>query len=339
MEADQQERKIIESALQQWEQEGLLSPEQAEKLRGSIRTGNDTRKQLSQYLFIVAISCSLLAFGAIFIDEKILEALRRHFALSNAVIALVCAAAGLAWWWRIRKKRDQYSVIAFEFYALLGALAMLSAWVYVCKDLGPGEAYSGLLFGASLLLAAGTLWLRSQALWIATLLALMGWYGAFSTAFSVRERFLGMNYPVRFTIFGLLVLSFSWLQERIRPLVFCRYSTYLTGLMIFFTGFWGTSIFGNYSSFAEWEKVRQTQVLIYAFLFAAAAVAAFLWGLKKEDAAARDFGLLFLLLNLYTRYFEYFWGTMNKGLFFLVLAVSFWLIGRWVEKGRKHNFR
>lgn len=335
METDPQQRKILEDALEHWEDEGLLTAEQAEKLRNNIRARSSTRKQLSQYFFIVAISCSLLAFGALFIDEKLLENIRRYFSISNAVIAIIATLAGSLWWWRIRRNRERYSPIAYEFYAVLGALAVLTGWVYVCKDIGNGDAYSGLLFGAFVLLAAGTVWLRSQALWIGTVLALMGWYGAFTTTFGRPEKFLGMNYPVRFTVFGALVLAFSRWQQRIPPLAFSRQTTYITGLVIFFTGLWGVSIFGNYASFAEWEKVRQTQVIIYALLFGVVALGSFLWGLKKQDGPARDFGLLFLLLNLYTRYFEYFWGTMNKGLFFLVLALSFWFIGRWVEKGRK----
>lgn len=335
METDPQQKRILEEALEQWQDEGLLTAEQADRLRGSIRTHGNARKQLSQYLFIVAISCSLLAFGALFIDEKLLENIRRYFDIGNVVIAVIAVLAGGAWWWRIRKGRERYSPIAFEFYAVLGALAVLTGWVYVCKDIGNGDAYSGLLFGAAVLLAAGTVWLRSQALWIGTLMALMGWYGAFSTTFGQPEKFLGMNYPMRFTVFGLLILGFSRIQHRIKPLAFCRQTTYFAGLVIFFTGLWGVSIFGNYASFAEWEKVRQTQVLFYALLFGAVALGSFFWGLKRQDAPARDFGLLFLLLNLYTRYFEYFWGTVNKGLFFLVLALSFWLIGRWVERRRK----
>jgi len=47
--------------------------------------------------------------------------------------------------------------------------------------------------------------------------------------------------------------------------------------------------------------------------------------------------LLFLLLNLYTRYFEYFWDVTNKGIFFTILALSFWLIGKKLEQYRRKN--
>ena len=46
----------------------------------------------------------------------------------------------------------------------------------------------------------------------------------------------------------------------------------------------------------------------------------------------RLFGITFLAINLYTRYFEYFWDGLHKVVFFLILAASLALIGRYAEK-------
>ena len=43
-------------------------------------------------------------------------------------------------------------------------------------------------------------------------------------------------------------------------------------------------------------------------------------------------GFVFFLLNLYTRFVEYLWDNINRAIFFLLLAISFWLVGRWSEK-------
>jgi hypothetical protein len=42
--------------------------------------------------------------------------------------------------------------------------------------------------------------------------------------------------------------------------------------------------------------------------------------------------LVFIFLNLYSRFFEYLWEGMHKALFFAILAVSFWLLGTKAEK-------
>jgi len=40
-------------------------------------------------------------------------------------------------------------------------------------------------------------------------------------------------------------------------------------------------------------------------------------------------------VNLYTRYFEYFWDGMNKGLFFLILAIAFGFTGWFLDRKTK----
>ena len=76
-------------------------------------------------------------------------------------------------------------------------------------------------------------------------------------------------------------------------------------------------------------------MLGYSAVFALGSAISFYLGIRYKDELARDFGVLFLLINLYTRYFEYFWDSMNKGIFFLVLAITFGLVGWLLERQRK----
>ena len=46
----------------------------------------------------------------------------------------------------------------------------------------------------------------------------------------------------------------------------------------------------------------------------------------------RGYGAVFLAINVYTRFFENFWDAMNKGLFFLILGGSLWLLGSKAER-------
>ena len=73
-------------------------------------------------------------------------------------------------------------------------------------------------------------------------------------------------------------------------------------------------------------------LLPWALLFAVAAVVSVYISLKTDDGMLRGFGLTFLGINLYTRYFEYFWDGMNKVLFLLILAASLAVIGRYAER-------
>nr|MDP1119952.1 DUF2157 domain-containing protein [Klebsiella pneumoniae] len=53
--------------------------------------------------------------------------------------------------------------------------------------------------------------------------------------------------------------------------------------------------------------------------------------LKTDDVMMRGFGLTFMEINLYTRFFEFFWNWMHKVLFFLIIAVSMAVICRYSE--------
>lgn len=334
MEVDKQEERLLREAIREWEEGGLLTGEQADWLKGTI-TPKKERQQLAQYFFIIAISCGLLAFGALFIDEKLLEQLRRTFLLSNWTIALGAFGLAACCLYQTHRRREKLTKAAYEIYLIPCGLLSLIGLVYLCKEIGNGASYSFFLGAAALMLAALSYGFRSAVLWIGFILAAMGWFGAFSTAFSRNNLFLGMNYPVRFTVFGLLVIALSFVQRQIPRIADAYRATYHTGLLIFFTGFWGVSVFGNYGFLDEWARVRQTHVLGYSVAFGLVTAFTLYLGVKNGDEAVRDYSVLFLLLNLYTRYFEYFWDTLNKGLFFLVLAVSFWLVGRWISKEKK----
>lgn len=179
---------------------------------------------------------------------------------------------------------------------------------------------------------------KSRSIWLAAILALMGFYGSYAEWQQTSHNlFLGMNYPARFTLFGLLIIGASFIQQKIQLLQFSQRYTYVIGLLIFFTGLWGVSIFGNYGHYEDWLQVRQVQVIGYSVVLAIVSIAALLLGIKYHDDATRDFGIIFILLNLYSRYFEFFWNTTNKGIFFLILAVSFALVGWQIEKRIKQT--
>jgi hypothetical protein len=339
MELNKNELEIIQHAIKEWEQDAKLSPQQANELRNSLSLKRSERQLLAKYFFIISISCALLAFGAIFLDEKLLEKLKLYFSLSNIIIAAITAIISVAWFWYVFKRRNRLSAFTYEIYMILGALCSLSSLVYTFKDVSTDSSHIALLISASLLLFLLAALLRSLALWGCGIIALTMWFGAFSGNLSRNNLFLGMNLALRYTAYGLLMLSVSFIQTYIKPLSFSQRITFGAGLLIFLLAMWGVSVFGNYNTLDEWWKVRQSHEMIYAILFAIVSGLAFYLGIKYKDDFTRDMGIAFLLINLYTRYFEYFWDTMNKGIFFLILAITFGLLGRWLEKKKRSKHK
>ncbi len=332
---DKGEQEIILKALDEWTATGAISAEQSSALRATVVIKKSERQQLAHYFFIIAIACSLLAFGALFLDEKLLEKLQRTFLLQNITIGAGALLLSALCFWQAYKRQPRVSNTTYEIYLIPGALTALIALIYFCKDFGNGASYS-IFLGLSTLLFFGLSYgFRSTVLWIVFLLSAMGWYGTFSTAFSHDYLFLGMNYPVRYAAFGALMLGLSYLQKSMRRLAPMQPLTWHAGLLILLTGIWGVSIFGNYAHLDEWQAVRQTKVLGFAIVSAAITGATLWFGIKSDNRAARDYGILFFLLNLYTRYFEYFWDTINKGLSFLILAISFGVLGWWLSRRKE----
>ncbi len=334
MQADKDEEKLLRQALEEWQASGIISPEQRDAMQGSIVPRSTERQQLAQYFFIIAISSALLAFGALFIDEKLLEQLRRTFLLSNLTISFAAAALAAVGFWHAAHRRRFISPTTYEVYMLPGALCSLVSLVYLCKELGNGEGYTLFTGLVAIVFLALGLAFRSRILWVGFLAAIMGWFGAFSTVFSRGNLFLGMNYPLRFTVFGIAVMGLAAAQKGVPRIRAMHVLTYHVGLLIFFTGLWGVSVFGNFGSLDAWRTVRQAQMLPYAIISGLITAGGLFLGVRRGDAALRDYSILFLLLNLYTRYFEYFWDSLNKGLFFLVLAVSFGLLARWLSRSK-----
>lgn len=326
---------ILRKAIAAWRAEKTIDDATAKQLETSVVVKGAARQQLGQYFLLIAISCALLAFGALFLDSKLLETFRKAFALSNWTIAALMGGLAAITFWYVRKRLRPQSDLAREFYLVLGGLAALTALVYACKEIGTGRAYSGFLAAATVMLAVLSFSFRSSALWIGTLAAFAGWAGAAMWIWSTAGLFLGMNIPLRFVPVGMVLLSAAYALRASPRTGSVVTHTRATGIGLLMLSLWAGSIFGNYTDLTVWADVRQTGMIGYAVIFALAAGAALLWGIRTDDALLRDTGLVALLLNGYTRYFEYFWDGMNKGLFFLVLAVSFFLIGRWLGKEGK----
>lgn len=144
--------------------------------------------------------------------------------------------------------------------------------------------------------------------------------------------YLGMNYPLRFVLFGIILIAGSSLLQYRPSFIPLRKTTLVMGLLYLFVALWILSIFGNYGDMNVWYKVKQIELFHWSLLFGFFSVAAFIHGLKYDNVITRGFGLVFLFINLYTRFFEHFWDSTHKAIFFGILGISLWYLGTHAEK-------
>lgn len=337
-----QEKNTLDDAISHWKETGLLDEPHAQKLKDSYEVRGFDWKRLAKYSFWVALICAAMAVLSLLLDEVIQRWIERLYNTPDVVICVFFFVLAVIFYTLGFRHKHRYPDKTFsnEALMLLGVFATAAGIGYLGKILDNGSGHFSLLFLASVLIyGVLSVKLSSQMIWIFTLLSLGIWFAA-ETAYHSNWgfRFWGMNYPLRFTIFGALLTTFAaFLQPRIRPLQQFQPVSYVIGLTYLMISLWLLSVFGNYSDLDRWASVRQWH-LFYWGLLSTAVSAGFAWyGLKKKDNVAREFGIVFFVLNLYTRFFEYLWDNVNRAVFFLLIAVSFWFVGRWAERMWNRN--
>ncbi|MDR1424955.1 MAG: hypothetical protein LBI92_10210 [Azoarcus sp.] len=333
---NKKEGKFLQGVIGQWADDGTVTQETAALLQQSFSIRPFDWKKLAKYSFWAAIACLIITVGSIFNNKVLLELLFKLFHMHDGVrcLSLALLAAGVFRLGFSRRHKKPDRTFSNEAIFFLGVLLCAGAITFLGKALDTGSGHFSLLFLLAALVYGGLgLALSSKLIWVFSILSLGAWFGAESGYVSGRGMYwLGMNYPMRFVLFGAVLTSASFGFKRICRLADFHHSTYVLGLLHLFIALWILSIFGNYGAMDSWYNARQIELLHWGLLFALAAIAAIIYGLKHDDYTSRAFGITFLLLNLYTKYFEFFWAAVDKTIFFLLLAISFWLIGSHAEK-------
>lgn len=336
LEVDKKEAHLLEKAISQWENENLITPDQGLHLRGTWHIRGTDWQAITLYIFIAAISCALMAFGSLVLDEKWIEVLRQKFSLDDGIIAAGFALLTVFLCLHGYRRQQHYPVYSLnrELYWLVPILSIGVAVVYFGKSLH----YLNGNHGAFWLLATisygilGVL-LSSRLLWSAMLICLIPAYVKLTYFISNGQPyFWGMNLPCRMVLLSLLMMGIHAAFYKNKHYKRIEDITWTGAWLLFLLAGWLISVFGNSANWEEWQQVRQVHLLWWVAAYTITCAGALIFGIKKHDPMIRDLAVLFLLLDMYTRYFEYLWDRTHKGLFFAILALSFWFLGRFLEK-------
>lgn len=332
-----QEKEVVDSALTQWEELGYLDAAKVEELKSSIDERGFEWKVLARYAFWVALASLIFSVFSLFSDDTLTRFIKQFYDTPNLVFCLIFAALAILFYGLGFRNKHKHPDKTFsnETLMLAGSFATAACIGFLGQVLDRDNPNFTLLFLLSIIIYATlAVKLQSKLIWVFTLVALGIWFATETASYSNWGfRFWGMNFPLRFTLFGMLITAFAALgQTRIRMLQPFHSTSYVVGLLYTMIALWCLSIFGNYSSFEAWSQVRQYHMLYWGILAIVLSLGLAIYGLKTKDMASRDIGFVFFILNLYTRFVEYLWDNMNRTIFFLLLAISFWVVGRWAER-------
>jgi MFS family permease len=342
MEVSKKQSYYLQSAIEKWQKKGLLTDAKADELRDSISEKKFDWKLVARYSFWTALASAFISLASLLADDYVIELAERLMQTSDYIFSIfffVASGACYFWAWRIEKRKREKK-LSIEFIVVAASLLLGGALIYLLKSFDKVGDFPAWVF-----LLCALLWgvmaniFLSASTWLISLVSLYVWFGL--ATYNISEdawSFLGMNYSLRFVIFSLLLFYLGYFIRFWVKFKFYTLTRYFT-LSAFFVAFWLLSIFGNYTDFEVWEQVRQENLYYWGIIFGLVAIAFIIYGVKKDDDFARAYGISFLLLNIYTRYFEFFWEESYKAIFFAILAVSFWLIGRKAERLWNMDFR
>lgn len=107
-----------------------------------------------------------------------------------------------------------------------------------------------------------------------------------------------------------------------------------TGLLRRCAGFGGLYlIFGLlYLNLSLWFLTLFGKPLGLVLLFTAVGIGQIVVGARLRDARFTGFGIVFLAIDLYTRFFEHFWDRLSAGTFFLIAGALAMVLGYGFER-------
>ncbi len=333
---DKQESEFLNDSIAHWEKEQLIDAHLAQKLRDSYEVRGFDWMRLAKYSFWIALFCGAIAVGSLIINDTFLTWIKNLYYTPDIFIAILSAAIAVLAFYLGRhwQKKHPEKVFSNEATIFTGVLFTACGIAFLGKSFDNGSGHFSLLFLLSVFVYGILAWrMDSRLIWLFALVSLGSWFGT-ETGYQTHwaDYFLGLNYPLRFVLFSIVVVFACYILKNQNWFERFWELTYVVGLLYLFMSLWLLSIFGNYGNIDRWWHIRQISLFYWGIISAIVAAGFLFVGLRTKDVIAREFGITFLLIFIYTKYFEYFWEHTNKTLFFAVLGLSFWLIGRRAEK-------
>lgn len=93
MKLDKKEAGFLNSVINMWEAQAVLTSEEANKLRKNIEILPFDWKRLAMYSFWISILCLMMAVGAVAADQFLMQMLQKIFHAPNSIKSFVLACA------------------------------------------------------------------------------------------------------------------------------------------------------------------------------------------------------------------------------------------------------
>src|ERR1700743_2803992 len=113
---DKQEAEFLNSSIAHWEKDGLLSSEQAEKLKASYEIKGFDWMRLAKYSFWIALICGGASFAFLIVNDAIVNWFKNLYYTPDVIISIGSGilAAVFFYFGRRRERRVPEKVFSNE---------------------------------------------------------------------------------------------------------------------------------------------------------------------------------------------------------------------------------
>ncbi len=232
--------------------------------------------------------------------------------------------AGLIYWWARKARKGSKYILALSGFMIVMSLVALAAAI----------EYPFIIF----LLATGIYGLmaldrQSNALMIFALLAFGQWYGIM-IAYKRGSYYIGISSPIHFLVLGLFLFILAQTDIfNYYPMRSFTTTIMVIGIIYANMALWMFSTVGYHIKHQQRSEryfdglSSQLQLMGWSMIWLASSISLGIYGVWTSRASAQRLAVVFSLLNLYTKFFEYFWYPETEVFFFIVLASSLCLLG------------
>ncbi len=337
MKLSKKEYQQIKAQLDQWLESGKLTVEKHLELKESLKIKEINWIQIAQNLLGLAVFFVIIAFLHLIVEDWVLDALSKFVALSDKffMMFLFVIFIGLVSLSTIiHRKNGKNKKNIFKESMLILALASFVGFLFFLSSTYSVCAHIGILFilVTSLLSFIFGKLFNSQFFWILGIVAFLLWFGVHTSYVGNRSLlFLGMNLAVRYFVLIILLLGLALFLKKIKVPICYESLTIHFLLICLMIALWTIALFGNFASYTDWKHASPVLLLPGGVMMFLVSCLFWIFGKRRKSISLKWLGIIGLLGGVYTQYFLFLWNPLPASLFFFVLGISFFVIGRKAE--------
>ncbi|KAH8172521.1 hypothetical protein LIA77_06776 [Sarocladium implicatum] len=362
--------QVVQSAIQHWLDSNTISSSQATRLAETIEIQTFDWQRFAKYSLRLAVICLFIAIFSTILERRFAQLFHRLLALPaylrGSVTALVAVGVHvLAYRRSLELPKQKYLNEGYHGVgAIFFALAAAQAFEQIQKSYDPPKAdenvnnespdtkedekaarqrkkrefetrerlhrnaIMGVLLGLSVTYGTVALLSASNLIWSCAIIALAYASGA-TTGYAMGTYYIGMWSPIIYTALGVLLIVGAQLMRSYSITIPLWSTTRIWGLLYLFVSLWIASL-GYGGGLGDQRFSTKARMILWSLALAGTAAGCTWHGLRFGDSTTKGFGLTFIGISLYTRFFEMCWGW-SKTVFFTVLAGGFAIVGKYAE--------